>query len=375
MSYHINIEDWQVSFSATAQETLLQAGLRQDIALPHDCESGYCGQCKARIYSGTVHYPQGLAMQTGINAEERAQGLALLCQAYAQSDVTVRFTANQAKQDVPQKPSKTAPINVDSYPAKILSLTKLSPDVTGLSVRLPQTPPFCFQAGQYGELQFLIQQPDHSPPLKRVYSIASAPHVALAEKRLDFHIRHHAGGYFATILPQLQVGGLLRIFGPSGSFHWQALSAKTMLIAGGTGFAPIHALLEDLCYRSQMDKSLISAPLSLYWGVRSAEEVYAPQILMDWAKKLPQLRIHLIPSEDDRPPQHPLLKLWWRKKQFAHLAALADYYPTDDARVYVCGAPAMVNATYQDFQAKGLPAEYFHSDSFVIANKDKLHRD
>src|SRR5256885_15039907 len=69
-------------------QPILQAALSAGLNLPHSCKSGHCGSCRARLLTGAIHYPDGPPL--GITAEEVGRGDILLCQARADSDLTVR---------------------------------------------------------------------------------------------------------------------------------------------------------------------------------------------------------------------------------------------------------------------------------------------
>jgi CDP-4-dehydro-6-deoxyglucose reductase len=252
-----------------------------------------------------------------------------------------------------------------AIPAKIAAIKSLSSEVIGLSIALPEQPPFVFNAGQYVDITFLkISRTD-----SRAYSIASAPHTALAERTLSFHIRLNSGGFFAKNLASMAVGDVLRVSAPKGNFGWHEHVGERpiVLLAGGTGFAPIQALMESLGHYAKNDPILADTPIWLYWGVRSASEVYAPESLIAWQDKFSRLAIRLIPSEDETPPESPILKNWWQKKQLAHSAVGEEWKKMERLVVYASGAPAMVHAAFEAFRTQGLLPERFYSDSFTPA--------
>jgi CDP-4-dehydro-6-deoxyglucose reductase len=127
-----------------------------------------------------------------------------------------------------------------------------------------------------------------------------------------------------------------------------------ILLASGTGLAPIKALVE------QLQDIGATRPARLYWGCRSRADLY----LHDWAEQAaadtPWLSYIPVLSE----PQ--VADTWTGRTGFVHQAVMADLPDLSGHQVYACGAPAMVDAAQRDFTAHcGLPADQFLADAFT----------
>src|SRR3546814_21026011 len=110
---------------------------------------------------------------------------------------------------------------------------------------------------------------------------------------IELHVRHVAGGGFTSrVSDQLQVGERLRIEGPLGTFVPREDSERPMIfMAGGTGFAPVKAVLEHFIALGTRRS------IQLYWGARSEADLYLRTLAEQWARELPNLPFHAVVSE------------------------------------------------------------------------------
>jgi CDP-4-dehydro-6-deoxyglucose reductase, E3 len=338
MSFQIKVEPSGRHFTAEPNETLLAAGIRQGIGLPYGCKDGACGSCKCRKLSGTVvHGPhQGKALSD----EEEAQGLILTCCATAQSDVVIESRQVTEEGGLPVK----------KMPVRVASLEKKSHDVMLLRLQLPANDPMQFRAGQY--IEILLR--DGS---RRSYSMANAPHtLAQTPPMVELHIRHMPGGKFTDqVFSTLKEKDILRAEGPYGSFYLREASDKPMiLLASGTGFAPIKALLEHMQHKG------ISRPATLYWGGRRPSDLYMTGWIEGLLHDMPQLKY--VPVISNAEVQDG----WTGRTGFVHQAVLQDHPDLSGFEVYACGAPIVIESAQRDYVARGgLPPEAFFADSFT----------
>jgi CDP-4-dehydro-6-deoxyglucose reductase len=244
----ISVLNSPVEFSAAPEQSLLDAALNAALNLPHSCKGGNCGACRARLVRGEIHYPNGAPL--GLSATEVADGLILLCQARARSDLTV--------ETFEMRPADS--ITIKRLPCRIERAVPLSHDVMGLYLQLPAAEEFRFEAGQYIDIMLPGGR-------RRSFSIASPPHDS---RPLELHVRRVPGGEFTDrLFHQETQSALLNIEGPLGQFIYRPndFAPPMLLIGGGTGIAPLLSILRHLIENS------IERDLTVYWGVRSEREL------------------------------------------------------------------------------------------------------
>jgi CDP-4-dehydro-6-deoxyglucose reductase len=317
---------------------VLEGALAAGLNLPHSCKSGHCASCRARLRAGEIEYPNGIPV--GLTAEEAQAGNVLLCQARARSDLIVeaRLITNVAE------------VDIKTLPCRIARLTPLAPDVLQVFLRLPAVESLRFHPGQY--LDILLDG-----GRRRSFSIASPPHDS---ELLELHVRRVAGGGFTEhLFGALPVGSLLRIEGPIGQFVYQANQAPLLMIAGGTGFAPLKSMLRHVI------EGGIDRPIHLYWGARQSQDVYEEELVLGWARRFPQLRFTAVLSEatETRAPHH---RLGW-----VHEAVLADHANLEPFDVYAAGPPALVETIRSTFPRHGVREGRLFFDSFDYASDPK----
>ncbi|TLZ13830.1 MAG: 2Fe-2S iron-sulfur cluster binding domain-containing protein [Gammaproteobacteria bacterium] len=324
----------------TPGQPILQAALSAGLNLPHSCKSGHCGSCRARLLAGAIHYPDGPPL--GITAEEVGRGDILLCQARADSDLTVRARLIASVADV----------EIKTLPCRIARLTPLAPDVMQLWLRLPAVERLRFHPGQY--LDVLLEN-----GRRRSFSIASPPHDSEA---LELHVRRVNGGGFSERLfgaaagvGSLGTGALLRIEGPIGQFSYREGLGPVLMVAGGTGFAPLKSMLRHML------ETGIRRDLHLYWGARHTQDVYEEALVLEWVRRHPQLKFTAVLSEASA------AEAAHHRAGWVHEAVLADYPELARFEVYAAGPPAMIEAMRTHFPRHGLSTERLYFDSFDYA--------
>ena len=322
------------SIDAGEDRPVLEAALAAGLNIPHSCKSGHCGSCRARLIRGRVEYPHGRPL--GLTEVEAAEGFVLLCQARALSDLTVEV----------RQVASSADVEIKTLPARIARLRKLAPDVMQVWLRLPAVERLDFAAGQY--LDVLIER-----GRRRSFSIASPPHDS---ELIELHARHVPGGSFTDRLSgAIAEGALLEIEGPLGQFVYREEARPALLIAGGTGFAPLKAMLRHALERGSQRRFL------LYWGARTPIDLYEEPLVVDWTRRHPQLTFVPVLSET-APPGAGSRRCGW-----VHEAVLADHASLAPYEVYAAGPPALIEAIRSTFPPRGLPVEQLHFDSFDYA--------
>ena len=336
MSFTAKLGKQNISFIVNENESILDAATRQGHNLPYGCRNGECGSCIAEIVSGSFFY-------NGANPEYLQQEVlgkrrALLCQARVSSDIEINANLLETETEITLK----------QLPCRVKSTEKLNDSVMRIILELPKTERLEFLPGQY--VDFIL--PDGK---KRSFSLANPPHE---NQVLEFHVRYYDGGIFSEFaFNELKNNALLRIEGPLGQFTLHNSERPIIMIAGGTGFAPIKSVVEH--------SLKINDPRSIhfYWGARSKSDLYLNKIASQWAKKYPHITYTPVLSEIDN------LENWSGKTGYVHEAVLEDYSDLSDHDVYACGPPPMIDAIVSTFPEYHLREGSLFSDSFEFAKE------
>lgn len=325
-TFDIRIAGTDFHFPCAPDQNVLDAALKAGIEMPYSCRKGVCGNCAGGVTVGVVTSPP---------SEAKPAGQHLYCQCLPQSDLEI----------VPEAWHRFDPTARKVFTVKVFKNTLAAEDVSVLQLRLPAGQRAKFKAGQY--LQVTL--PDGS---RRSYSMANPPHESDA---IHLHIRHVAGGQFTQIVQQLKSGDMLQVELPFGNFELKEESSAPMLcVVGGTGFAPVKSLLDDLV------KKGVKRPVSLVWGGRDKAGLYLMAAVERWKKMLPGFRF--VPALEDAADALALEGFHGRVDDAVRVRfpALAGH------EVYCCGSPGMVAAVRKAcVEERGLDPHHFFSDVFV----------
>ena len=343
MSFRVTLHPANRSFDVQRDSPILAAAIAAGIGLPYGCRDGACGSCKSKLLEGRVIH--GAHQAKALSAAEEAAGLVLTCCAAPQTDCVIEARSVPGAGEFP----------VLKMPCRVIDIERPAPDVAVLRLQLPANQSFQYHAGQY--IEFILAGGE-----RRSYSMATAPGALGATSGspsvMELHLRHMPGGLFTDhVFGAMKAKDILRLEGPFGSFYLREDSAKPIiLLASGTGLAPIKALVEQLRLKAS------TRNITLYWGCRSRADLY----LYDWAVQadmdMPNLRYVPVLSEPHAGDA------WSGRRGLVHEAVMADWPDLSAHQVYACGAPVMVDAAQRDFIARcGLPADEFFVDAFTSA--------
>ncbi|MEX0733042.1 MAG: 2Fe-2S iron-sulfur cluster-binding protein [Steroidobacteraceae bacterium] len=319
-------------FAARSGEPVLESALRAHLNLPHSCKGGSCGTCRVRVLRGRFAYPHGRPI--GISADEEAAGHALICQARALEDLVIEIREVRHVTDV----------EIRELPCRIEHMQKLAPDVMGLWLRLPAIEPFTWQCGQYVDVML-------SGDRRRSFSLANPPRDAAL---LELHVRRAPGGEFSErVFGDMMPGALLRIEGPLGQFVYRPGDRPLLLIGGGTGYAPLKAMIREVL-DSETRRELV-----LFWGARTAVDLYDDAWLRALAEK--HARFHYTPvlSEQAASDMH--------ESGLVHEAVLNRIAGLAGFDIYAAGPPAMIDAVRSALPHQGADPDRICIDSFDYA--------
>lgn len=334
MTFQITVQPSGTQFTCEDEETVLSAAIRAGVGLPYGCKNGACGSCKGKVVAGVVtHKPH---QARALSEQEKLQGMSLFCCALPESDVVIEAREIGGSSDYP----------IRKMPTRVASITRAAPDVAIVTLQLPANEALAYRAGQY--VEFLLKDGK-----RRAYSLACAPTL---ERPLELHIRHLPGGLFTEhVFGAMKERDILRFEGPLGTFFLREESDKPIvLLASGTGFAPVKALVEHLMHLKS------TRPVRLYWGGRRPQDLYMDELCQAWTTTMPDFRY--VPVVSDALPEDA----WSGRTGFVHAAVMQDIPDLSGYQVYACGAPLMVDAARTEYVARcGLPADEFFADAFT----------
>ncbi|MFM0243436.1 2Fe-2S iron-sulfur cluster-binding protein [Paraburkholderia sediminicola] len=316
--------------TVTFQEgaNLLDVLQRNDVSVSYSCSAGRCGTCRCKVIKGQVIQKQSAsAMPQALLSDDHPQVLA--CQATLIENCVI---------EIPE------PDEIVIHPAKILKATveeieNLTHDIKLLRLRPAKS--ISFSPGQYASLQFT---PEHVRP----YSMAGLD----SDELLEFHIRLMPEGRVSSyVAHSLRVGDTVRLSGPLGTSYLRRKHEGPMLcVAGGTGLAPVLSIIRGALSTGMRN------PIHLYFGARSAEDVYGQERLADLAKRYPNLHVNVTVASG--------LTANGQRKGVVTDAVFSDWEELAGWRAYLCGAPPMVEAATVVLRGRGLRPEHIHADAF-----------
>jgi CDP-4-dehydro-6-deoxyglucose reductase len=331
VSRRVAIEEG-AAFDVAPGEVVLDAALRQGIVLPSECRAGNCGTCRVKVVEGSVSYA---AWPSALSEVEAAAGFALACQARAESDLVLRY----------ERASYTEP---SRQPALVTDLAPLAADIVHLQLILPELETLEYRPGQH--VNVFLEDGTH-----RTFSMASAPQG----NAIDLHIRRIAGGRFTEgLLAQLQPGDMLDVEIPLGTFHYHPEDERPiLLVATGTGISPLksiaHALMDDRdC-----------PPVALYWGMRTASELYLHEEIPAWGEKLFEFAYVPVLSRADA---H-----WSGRRGHVQQAVAEDIGDFSEHSIYLCGSPNMIRDAKALFLERGADPAHIYAEGFSFRRHDE----
>jgi CDP-4-dehydro-6-deoxyglucose reductase len=278
---------------------------------------------------------QDLFHPKALSYRDRRAGFVLLCCARALSDLVIDAIEADRPLDLPRR-----------IPARVVSLERPTSEVAIVTLRVPPAEELQFVPGQYvgivGEDGF-----------SRAFSIANAQRK---DRSIELHVGRIQNGIVTNLVCQrMQVGDVIQIETPQGSNHVPADESRRLIaIVGGTGYAPIQAILEDWIARGTRKE------VHLYWGSRMPSGFYAMRAAEALVARFPKSTFTPVVSSGN------LDDGWRGRRGLVYLAALTDFPDLSEAEVFVCGPPGLVDAAERDCMASGLSAERFFADAFSI---------
>ena len=333
MTIHVRVAGHEIAFDCAADETILDAAERAGFSLPYSCRKGVCNTCEGALASGEV--------QIRSRRIAGKNDSVLMCQARPRSDVAI----------APRRIEKSAPLLRKTLTATVYRIARPAPDVCLLTLRFANGVRAKFQAGQY--LQVLMAGGD-----RRNFSLANPPHD---NDCVELHIRHVPGGRFSEhLLATIRAGDKLTVELPFGQFFLREAERPAILMATGTGFAPIKSIIERALRRGDRRR-----PMRLYWGGRTRHDLYMADRAAKWADRALWFTFVPVLSHADHD--------WKGRTGLVHRVVLEDNPDMSNVDVYACGNRLMIAAARRDFgKEAGLPEARFYSDAFVASGRSEI---
>lgn len=332
------------ALSVGADESLLQAALREGLPFPHNCRVGGCGECKCRLVSGKVKELTDKSYL--LSAEELQQGYILACQSRPRSDVVVEVALREVAAAHP----------VVETTGRITGLHRLTPDIVHLTLTLAQ--PMPFSGGQHAELSVPWAAGASDDAVRR-YSFASAPDLA-DPTRVDFFIRKVPGGRLSPwLVDQARLGEVLTVRGPHGQFGLRPGEGPMVCVAGGSGLAPIKAMLEQAVADGQA-----SRPLTLILAARTQADLYGLDAI-DAIRRQWGGRFRFVPVLSAEPEGSG-----WAGLRGMVADRLDEILGEriGEHQAWLCGPPPMIDACEAVLRRAGVPDARLHADRFLDAS-------
>lgn len=323
MTFTMLVEPAGRAISTSNDNSILESALTAGVVLEHSCKNGSCGVCTAELISGTILNEKG---------ERQESGDFLTCSSKPLSDTSIKAVYYPELSGIVNK----------TFPVKVEQILDSAEDIITIKFRLPPTTDLEYLPGQYVDLSY--------KGIVRSYSIANAQSVS---KGIELHIRKVVNGKMSLLLfSDIQPNTLMRMSGPNGTFFIREDESPIIFIAGGTGFAPVKSMVEELLSKS------CKRPIFIYWGMPQSRSFYS-DIAHQWADKYEN--VHYIPvlSENEL--------MWEGRKGYVHQAVVDDFPSLDNYHVYACGSQVMIEVAKKALIEIGLADENFFSDAFTAA--------
>ncbi|AOE85237.1 2Fe-2S iron-sulfur cluster-binding protein [Pseudomonas sp. TCU-HL1] len=317
-----------VRISVNAKETLLQAALRHGIDFPHSCRVGGCASCKCKLVSGQVRE----LTETGyiLSDQDLDAGYILACQSVPKGDVCIEvdLARHQATRQVR---------------GRVVAQSRLTHDITRLVIQLEEG--LNYRAGQYANLRL-----DCLPQLRRSFSFATP---VRPDAQVSFFIRQVSGGVFTSQVGECSlIGHGVTLEGPLGEFHLRPASAPLLLVAGGSGLAPLLAMLQDALAGG------VQRPATLLFGAREARDLYALEeisaIAAQWRGSFRFVPVLSEVAADSS----------WQGERGLVTAQIPTLLQPG-AHAYLCGPPAMIDNASALLRDAGVARAHIHADRFT----------
>lgn len=318
----------------SAGSSLLSTLIEQDIFIPSACGGkGSCGYCKVKVIEGGGSI---LPTELGyVTEKEREECVRLACQCKVKEDMGIV---------IPEEL-----FNVKQYDFDVHTLENMTPTIKYLRLEHPEGKEMDFKPGQY--IQILTPAyGDLEEEVYRAYSIASSPE----EKGfLDLFIGYVPNGSCTTYVHQyLKKSDQLTVIGPFGDFYYKEGTCPMLMVAIGTGMAPILAILKYLSYNK------INREVTFFFGARCKKDLFMLEEFDHLQQSLPNFTF--VPALSRPEPEDD-----WTGET-GRVTDLISKYVSEgtELEAYLCGSPLMIDSVVDILKSKGVNEAFIYYDKF-----------
>jgi NAD(P)H-flavin reductase/ferredoxin len=328
--FRIRLEPLGEEIDCGPEETVLDAAFRQGYNLAYGCREGQCSACKCYLLDGELDLKSYSSF--ALSDAERGNGYTLMCRALPESDLTIELL----HYDPENYRLENAIREVE---ATVIAVTELTHDIAGVTLRVDED--FSWLPGQYVDV--------HIPGAggaRRSFSIANIPSHP-PHGRLELMVKRYPGGRFSALLDnEIAADSRLRLTGPYGAFHLRRSDRPILMIAGGSGMAPVLGVLRQLA------DERCERPVRFFYGAREDRDLFMLDQIAALGQRLPDFRFTPVTG------------------RFVH-EAIDDELAEPD--VYMCGPPPMLEAVEAMLLQRGVdPARIFQDRFSTAASADAL---
>lgn len=334
--YEIRVQPFEDTFECRGDESILTAALRQGRFFRYGCKNGGCGTCKVKLVDGDVDEPPSLL---SLPPDERSDGYILACSSRPVDDCILDLQG----MDVTEEEYRAGDRSTE-YLAEVMHNRRLTQDIRTLRLRLIEPATMPFVAGQFVN----IECPGNGSP--RSYSMANSPSQA---DDLDFVVKILPGGRFSGACEHgLEPGHRLRMWGPFGQLRVKLSHRQILMIAGGSGMAPLLSMLSHLVEKGN------ERPVHFFFGARRPEDLYHLERIRGFVEAMPCLQF--IPALSESWPDD-----WDGETGMITDAVARRLASLRNFDAYLCGPPAMIDAAIPLLIERGVRRQNIYFDAFL----------
>jgi propane monooxygenase reductase component len=310
------------------EESVLDAAFRHGYNLVYGCREGQCSACKAYLLEGEVVLKPYSTF--ALSESEEANGYTLLCRAMPEEDLVVEllhFDPENYKLEHEIRDGR----------GTVTAVEALTHDIRRVELEVTEPRDFDFVPGQYVDVW--VPGADDA---RRSFSMANVP----GDGRIELIVKHYPGGRFSSLLDgAITPGDELRFTGPYGAFHLRRSRRPVLMVAGGSGMAPILSLLRTLAAEGCDRK------VRFFYGARTEQDLFYVDLIQELGARLPDFEFV------------PVIG-------FVHEPAcqVIEAGEVDDPEIYMCGPPPMIDAMIeQATEVHGIDESQIFHDKFTTS--------